>query len=200
MEEKAKFSENVILIDVAFWNKIVCKVQKILSTELGRELPDVDLPAWLTYLSLDAGLRGDANEIQVVLLHDEGTHHLKNCHPVSLDSLDGMACRTSLGEFAFSSVTPAGITSCEAMFLDLMNLALDSAEVKQLMLIPFHSLYGDRVEDGLREFFKGKGEEECSRATYFVMEEPLSPLPCRYDFISYSLLQAFGVKSDELKK
>lgn len=199
MEDKVKFLENVILIDVAFLNVMVCSARKSLGAKLGRELPNIDLPAWLSYLSLNAGLRGDANEIQVVLLRDEGTHELKCCEPADLDSLDGMACRTSLGEFTFSCVTPAGITSCEAMYLDLMNLALDSADVKQLMLVPFHPLYGDRVEEALRAFFKGRSAEECGKATYFVMEKPLAPVLCRYDFITYSLLQALGVKSDELK-
>ncbi|WP_300700782.1 DUF6621 family protein [Bacteroides sp.] len=198
MEDKVEFSENVILIDVVFLNKIAYHAKKVLGERLGRELPSIDLPAWLSYLSLDAGLRGSDNEIQVILLHDEATHELDGCEPANLDGLNGMACRTSLGEFAFSCVTPAQITSCEALYLDLMNLALDSADVKRLMLVPFHPLYGDRVEDGLREFFAGKSEEQCARAVYFVMEEPLQPVLARWDLILYSLAQAFGIKSDEL--
>lgn len=199
MEEKAEFSENVILIDVAFLNEVVCNARKFLGPKLGRELPEIDLLAWLSYLSLDAGLRGDSNEIQVLLLQDESTHELKGCEPSDLGSLDGMVCRTSLGEFAFSCVNSAGITSCEALYLDLMNLALDSAEVKHLILVPFHLFYKDRVEEGLRKFFKGKSEGECDKAMYFVMEEPLKPVYSRWDLIIYSLAQAFGIKSDELK-
>lgn len=199
MEEKAKFSENVILIDVAFLNEAACHARKFLGMKLGRDLPDMDLPAWFSYLSLDAGLRGDNNEIQVLLLQDEDTRELKGCRPSDLGSLDGMACRTSLGEFAFSCVNPSGITSCEELYLDLMKLALASAEVKHLMLVPFHLLYKDRVEEGLREFFQGKSEGECDKAMYFVMEEPLKPVLFRWDFIVYSLAQAWGIKSDELK-
>lgn len=199
MEEKTKFSENVILIDVAFLNEVVCDAQKFLGAKLGRQLPNIDLPAWLSYLSLDAGLRGDKNEIQVLLLHDEGVHELRCCEPSELTSLNGMACRTSLGEFAFACINPAGMTSCENMYLDLMNLVLDSVDVKHLMLVPLHSLYGDRVEDGLREFFKDKSKEECDKAMYFVMEKPSSMVPSRCDFITYSLLQALGIKSYELR-
>lgn len=193
-----KFSENVILIDVDFINEVACHAKKFLSEKVGRELPEIDLLAWLSYIALDAGLREGDNEIQVLLLRDKNVHDLKCCEPSDLDSLDGMACRTPLGEFSFSCVTPAGIAYCEELFLDLMNLLLDSADVKRLMLVPFHSLYGHWVEEGLRKYFNGKSEEELGKAFYFITEELLQPVPCRSDSIAYSLTQALGVKSDEL--
>lgn len=199
MENQVKFSGNVILIDVAFLNEIACNAKKFLSERLGRELPEIDLPAWLSYLALDAGLREGDNEIQVLLLRDEGMHQLKSCEPSDLDSLDGMACRTPLGEFSFTCVTPAKIASCQELYLDLMNLVLDSADVKHLMLVPFHPLYGHLVEEDLRRFFNGKSEEERGKAVYFVMEEPLQPVLCRSDSIVYSLAQSLGIRSDELQ-
>lgn len=199
MEDKVKFSENVMLIDVAFLNELVCNVKTFLSTKIGRELPDLDLPAWLSYLALDAGLRGIDNEIQVLMVHDGASANLKCCMPSDLNQLDGMACRTPLGEFSFASVSAADIVSCEQLFFDLMNLALNSSEVKRLMLVPFHSLYGYKVEEALRKFFKGKNEEECSKAIYFMMEEPLEPILCSWDFVVYSITEAFGIQSDELK-
>lgn len=198
MEDKVKFSKNVILVDVAFLNQIVYHAKRVLGERMECEFPKIDLVAWLGYLSLDAGLRGSDNEIQVILVHDEATHELNCFEPIDLDGLNAMGCRTALGEFVFSCVTPARITSCEALYLDLMNLALDSADVKCLMLVPFHPLYGDRVEDGLRNFFEGKDEEQCSRAVYFVMEKPLTPVLARWDLIINSLAQAFGIKSDDL--
>ena len=57
MEDKIKFPANVILIDVAFLNEVVYGAKNFLEGKLGRKLPDVDLPAWLSYLALDAGLR-----------------------------------------------------------------------------------------------------------------------------------------------
>ncbi|ADV43703.1 DUF6621 family protein [Bacteroides helcogenes] len=198
MEDKVRFSENVILIDVAFLNEMACSVKEFLGMKLGRELQNIDLPVWLSYLSLDAGLREDTNEIQVLLLHGEDTHALQCCVPSDLDSLNGMACRTPLGEFAFSCVNAAGITTSEEMYLDLLNLTLDAADVKHLMLVPAHSVYGNRVEDALRKYFEGKSEEERGKAVYFAMEEPLQPIFARWDFVLYSLAQAFGIKSDEL--
>lgn len=199
MEDKVKFSENVILIDVAFLNEIVCNAKNVLSARIGRPLPDIDLPAWLSYLALDAGLREGNNEIQVLMVRDDASAELKCCIPSDLDQLDGMACRTPLGEFMFAPVSAADIVTSEQLYLDLMNLALDSAEVKRLMLVPFHPLYGDRVEEALQKFFKGKNKEECSKALYFVMEEPLQPILCSWDHIIYSIAKAFGIQSDELQ-
>ena len=79
-----------------------------------------------------------------------------------------------------------------------MNLALDSADVKCLMLLPFHQVYGNRVEEKLAGFFKDKNEEERGKAVYFITEEPLSPVYCRLEPVFYSLAHAFGIKSDEL--
>ena len=200
MMNDVKFSKNVILIDVAFVNEVIAQSKKPMEEQLGRELPNIDLPAWLSYLALDAGLREGDNEIQVLLVHDEGTHTLNCCEPTDLDGLDGMACRTPLGEFVFSTVCPARITNTEDLFLDLMNLTLDSADVECLMLLPFHPSYGDRVEDGLYKFFKGKSKEKCDKAVYFLMDKLLEPLPCRSEFVAYSVLHAFGIKSEDLNK
>ena len=62
MEDKIKFPANVILIDVAFLNEVVYGAKNFLEGKLGRKLPDVDLPAWLSYLALDAGLREQENQ------------------------------------------------------------------------------------------------------------------------------------------
>ena len=165
---------------------------------MGRKLPDVDLPAWLSYLALDAGLREQENEVEVLLVHTPAADVLKCCEPSDVNRLNHQACRTPLGEFTFSSVTSSGLVSTEELFLDLMNLALDSADVKCLMLLPFHQVYGNGVEEKLAGFFKDKNEEERGKAVYFITEEPLSPVYCRLEPVFYSLAHAFGIKSDEL--
>ena len=184
MEDKIKFPANVILIDVAFLNEVVYGAKNFLEGKLGRKLPDVDLPAWLSYLALDAGLR--EQEVEVLLVHTPAADVLKCCEPSDVNKLNHQACRTPLGEFTFSSVTSSGLVSTEELFLDLMNLALDSADVKCLMLLPFHQVYGNGVEEKLAGFFKDKNEEA------------LSPGYCRLEPVFYSLAHAFGIKSDEL--
>lgn len=198
MDDKIKFPANVILIDVAFLNETVYGAKNFLGGKLGRKLPDIDLPAWLSYLALDAGLREQGNEVEVLLVHTQAGHVLRCCEPSDVDNLNQQACRTPLGEFVFSSVTSSGLVSTEALFLDLMNLALDSADVKCLMLLPFHQVYGNGVEEKLAGFFKDKSEEERGRAVYFTLEDPLEPVYCRLEPVFYSLAHAFGIKPDEL--
>lgn len=199
MKNQVKFAENVMLIDIAFLNDIACSAKNFFSKKLGRELSNIDLPAWLSYLALDAGLREGDNKIQVILLYEEDANDLACCEPSDFKSLDGMACRTPIGEFVFSCITPTKIASCQELYSELMNLVLDSADVNRLMLVPCHPLYGDRVEDDLRKFFNGKSEEECSKTVYFTIEEPQQPVLCRWDFAFYSLAQAFGIKPGELQ-
>ena len=158
MEDKIKFPANVILIDVAFLNEVVYGAKNFLEGKLGRKLPDVDLPAWLSYLALDAGLREQENEVEVLLVHTPAADVLKCCEPSDVNKLNHQACRTPLGEFAFSSVTSSGLVSTEELFLDLMNLALDSADVKCLVVGPFHQVYGNGVE-----------EKSCRIAAYFFI-------------------------------
>lgn len=198
MDDKIKFPANVILIDVAFLNEVVYGVKTFLEGELGRKLPDVDLPAWLSYLALDAGLREQENEVEVLLVHTPEADVLKCCEPCDVNKLNHQACRTPLGEFVFSSVTSSGLVSTEELFLDLMNLALDSAEVKCLMPVPFHQAYGDRVEEKLADFFKDKKEEERGKAVYFAMKEPQEPVHCCWEPVFFSLAHVFGIKSGEL--
>ena len=99
MEDKIKFPANVILIDVAFLNEVVYGAKNFLEGKLGRKLPDVDLPAWLSYLALDAGLREQENEVEVLLVHTPAADVLKCCEPSDVNKLNHQACRTPLGEF-----------------------------------------------------------------------------------------------------
>lgn len=198
MESEIKFLKKVLLVDVAFLNDMVYNVTEFLSERLGRELPKLDLPGWLSYLALDAGLREGDNEIQVLLIHNGTAHQLKCCEPSDLESLHGMACRTPLGEFVFSVVSSSGMVSDEELFVDLMSLALDSADVERLMLVPFQATYGEKVEEKLRQFFRDRKSEEQGKAVYFTMQEPLQPILCQWDFVNFSLMHALGIKSDEL--
>ena len=94
MEDKIKFPANVILIDVAFLNEVVYGAKNFLEGKLGRKLPDVDLPAWLSYLALDAGLREQENEVEVLLVHTPAADVLKCCEPSDVNKLNHQACRT----------------------------------------------------------------------------------------------------------
>ena len=195
---KVKFAENVILLDAAFLNEVVAGIRTGMEGELDRTLPLLDLPGWLNLLALDAGIRAEGNDIQVILVYDEPNKNLKCCEPSGLSALEGMACRIPLGELSFSCVNPEGITDCGSLFVDLMSLALDSAEVKRLVLVPYLRAYGGRVDELLHKYFNEKDEEACSKPILFTMEQPASPVNYKWDFVSFSLAGALGIKPEEL--
>ena len=199
MENQIKFAKNVLLLDVAFIHGMLGRIRQFMSERLGRQLPDIDLSAWLTCLVLDAGIRGDKNEVQVLLLHDGEEQRVDFCQPSDLKSLDGMACRTSLGEFAFSCVTSADIVSSEALFVDLMTLALDSSDVKCLMLLPCHEKYASLLEKEICSLLDGKEKEMTEKLLYFTMAGSMSPLPCRCDSVVHSLIRVWDIRPEELK-
>lgn len=199
MDNKVKFAENVVLIDVAFLNEIVERLRADLGARRGRTLAPLDLAWWLCCLSLDADMLLGNSEIQVLLVHDESVTRLEGCSPSDLKELNGKACRVPLGELLFSCVTPAGMTSCESLFLDLMQLVIDAEDVKKLALIP-HPLSGQQqVEEELRRLAGEKPEGAVKKVRLFGLRPPRTPFPCRYDLVSYSLLHALGVTPDELE-
>lgn len=197
-QKEIQFAANVILLDVGFLNDTASKLKVVLESRLNRNLPEIDLVKWLSYVALDSGLRGSDNEIQVFLLHDVGETQLKDCYPGSLSELDGNGCRDALGEFVFYGVNPAQIVGKEQLFADLMALAIDAEYVKRLMLIPHHANYGAGIEVALCQLAKDKDKSLFKKATFFALQPPTEALPCRIDSIIYSLAQSLEISPDEL--
>lgn len=195
MEQTIVFSNHVILLDVAFLNDFAVKARRYLGERLGRALPAIDLPVWLSCIALDAGLHQGDNEIQVILVHNAQVNTLACCEPSTLSDLNAMACRISVGELAFACVTPAGITGCDHLFLDLMTLALD-AGVKHLMLIPQADAYDGRMLQELDRLLAGKSQEEQDRVCYFAVQQPVRALPFRCDLVFYSLAHVWGINPE----
>lgn len=201
MEKKnITFAPNVILLDVAFLNGTIDEARKLLSQKLARELPATDLVNWLMCLALDGGLRRGGNEVQVLLVADDGCRSLQGCTPSTPDELDGKACQTPLGEFAFSVVNPADMVPRAALFTELAGLALDAKETERLLLVPDFRAYGDRLERELQDFGKEAGNSAAlDKAICFLLEgTENAQLPCRTDLLTYSLMHVWGIAPDDL--
>ncbi len=193
-----EFAPNVLLLDVTFITETVCGLKRFLSERLGRELPDTNLVDWFICLGLDGGLRGEENNMQILLVGDEGEHELKGCVPGDMGELDGNACLTSVGELSFSVVPSAGMVSRAALFSELVQLALDASEVKRLLLVPRFRDYGPELAKTLHDFCEEKDCEEADKALCFLMEEPEEHLQCHTDLATYSLLHIWGVSPEDL--
>lgn len=192
MNDKIKLSETVMLIDVAFLNFVVTDLKKYFEHILSRQLEKIDTSMLATFLALDAGIKEGENEVQFLFVYDNDSSKLAFCKLSDLKvQLNGVAFSSQFGEFIFAGVPCEDMVSREDLFLDLLGLVLDSADVKKLVVISSNEEYGDKVTDVLN---KAKEKEIIQ----FRMAEPEEKVGYRWEMLAFPLMQALGIKGDEL--
>ena len=193
MDEKIKFPSHVLLIDAAFLNLVVTDLKKYFEKTLMRELQEIDLSELVTYIVLDAGMVVGDNQIQILMVYDKDSAQLSNCRPSDLSAeLNGVAFKSQFGEFSFASVPCEEMVSREELYLDLLSIVLDSADVERLILVSFNEEYGDKVMERL----KGVKNKETIQ---FRMNEPEESIEgYQWEMLAYPVMQALGIRGEEL--
>lgn len=187
-----KLSETVVLIDAAFLNFVITDIKGYFEKTLHRSLQEIDLSKLTTYMTLDAGITEGKNEVQFLFVYDKESSRLQYCQPSDLQKeLNGVAFQSPYGEYSFASVPSEGMVSREDLFLDLLSIVSDSADVKRIIVISFNEEYGKKVTDALREV-KGKD------IIQFRMNEPEFPVDYKWDILAFPVMQALGIKAEEL--
>lgn len=187
-----KLSETVVLIDAAFLNFVITDMKGYFEETLQRSLQEIDLSMLTTYLTLDAGITEGKNEVQFLFVYDKDSGHLVHCHPSDLEKeLNGVAFQSPYGEYSFASVPSEGMVSREELFLDLLAVVSDSADVKRMIVVSFNEEYGKKVTDALHEV---KGKEIIQ----FRMNEPEASVEYKWDMLAFPVMQALGIRADEL--
>ena len=187
-----KLSETVVLIDAAFLNFVITDMKGYFEETLRRSLQDIDLSMLTTYLTLDAGITEGKNEVQFLFVYDEESDQLVYCHPSDLvKELNGVAFKSPYGEYSFASVPSEGMVSREDLFLDLLSIVADSADVKRMIVVSFNEEYGKKVSDALHEV---KGKEIIQ----FRMNEPEVQVEYKWDMLAFPVMQALGIRAEEL--
>ena len=187
-----KLSETVVLIDAAFLNFVITDMKGYFEKTLQRSLQEIDLSMLTTYLTLDAGITEGKNEVQFLFVYDKDSSHLVRCHPSDLEKeLNGVAFQSPYGEYSFASVPSEGMVSREELFLDLLAIVSDSADVKRMIVVSFNEEYGKKVTDALHEV---KGKEIIQ----FRMNEPEASVEYKWDMLAFPVMQALGIRADEL--
>ena len=193
MKKYAKLSGTVMLIDAAFLNFVISDLKKNFERMLGRTLRDIDLSGLLTYVALDAGVEAGENSIQVLFIYDELSAQLDHCHPSDLaKELNDTAFKNQFGEFSFNSFQPERMTTLEELYLESLKVVADAKEVERLIVISFNEEYGEKVHDILK---KTDGKE----IVQFRMNEPERQTSYRWEILAYPIMQAMGIRGDELK-
>ena len=196
-EKTALWSENVIVVDAEYVDRVAFNLIVNFERMLGRKIPAADMARWVDCLALDGGISPEGNpegNVSVVLIHEKDSRGFDNFVPAMYNELDGKAFKDHLGEFVFSAVPVEQLTTKDDLLLDVVQSAMESKEVKRLMVVP-NSEDGD-CYDRLRQLLRRAGDDK--RITLFAMQ-PMMGGNFRQEILGYSLMQALGIKAAELE-
>ena len=190
--EQQRWSENVIIVDADYVDKVAFNLIVNFERMLERRIPQADITKWVECIALDGGLRQGDNQTQVLLVYDKPV--MENIKPGSLDDeLNGKAFSGNIGEFCFSSIPVEEMTDKEHLFCDALMHICSSKEVKRVMVVPNAEKYYEGVKRSLKDV------DDEKRITVFAMQ-PMSGGNFRQEILGYSLMAALGISSRELDK
>jgi hypothetical protein len=193
INNELKFAEKVILIDASYINKVTGDLSQHFGQMIGRELPKADLPIFLECVAMDAAIQPGENVLQVLLVYDKELTKMDAFNPGDLKKeLNDVAFKSQLGEFQLNTFEPSDMADREAFFLEAVKLVADANEVKHLVIVPSETEYGDKIPEILE---KVDGKESI----HVLGMNPLAPSKAfSWEMMGYAVLQALGVRSDEI--
>ena len=189
-----RWSENVILVDADYVDKVAFNLIVNFERMLGRRIPQADMAKWIDCVALDGGIREGEQETQVVLLHDRQKKGMENFTPGNYEEeLNGKAFKDHLGEFVINAYPTEDIVGSEQQFLDTLQMVCAQKEVKRVMVIPNadDAYIYNKVRDVLRQ------TDDDKRNTVFAMQ-PMTGGNFRQEILGYSLMAALGIRSEEI--
>ena len=200
LQQQAHWSENVILADADYTDRVAFNLIVNFERMIGRRIPPADMARWVECIALDGGMRPSdetkaSPTTQVVLVHGAGRQRMENFAPGNYaDELHGKAFTGKLGEFMFACVNPEGFTTTDALLQDTLQLALQAEDVKRIMVVP-----SEQGLDDVRRMFRQTTDGDTpKRITVFTMQ-PIAGGNFLQEILGYSLMAALGVKGSELK-
>ena len=189
-----KWSENVILVDADYTDKVAFDLIVNFERMIGRHIPKADMAKWIDCIALDGGLRHGDHETQVVFIHSKNSQQMENFTPGQYrKELDGKAFKDQLGEFLLSCIPVEDIVKADDFFLDALSVIANCKDVKRIMVIPNAEKIYDDIKQALRY------ADEDKHITVFAMQ-PMAGGNFRQEILGYSLMSALGISADEIEK
>lgn len=196
MNERTSWSENIIIVDADYLDRVAFNLIVNFERMIGRRIPKADIAHWIDCIALDGGMKPGENETQVLFIHDKGISALDNFAPSSYaEELNGKAFRDNLGEFTMTSLDVEDIISKPQFVVDVVGAACAAKETKRIMIVPDADdgeTY-DRLRGALQHV-----DDDSKRITMFAMQ-PMPGGNFRQEILGYSLMSALGIRSDEIK-
>ena len=190
----AQWSENVIIADADFVDKVAFDLTVNFERMLMRRVPKADLARWIDCIALDGGIREGENEVQVVLIHNKENTELENFTPAHYkEELDGKAFKDHLGEFSINTYPVEELVSKADFIAEAAQIACSQKEVKRVMVVPDDEETYAKVRHALNRI-----DDEGKRITLFAMQ-PMEGGNFRQEILGYSLMSALGINGEEIK-
>lgn len=189
-----KWSENVILADADYIDKVAFDLIVNFERMIGRRIPKADTARWIDCIALDGGLREGEHRTQVVFVHDKRHMQMENFNPGRYEGeLDGKAFKDNLGEFTLSAITAEDMATSDDLFIDVLGIVCSRKEVKRIMVVPNTEKIYEEIKNTLRYV------DDEKRVTVFAMQ-PMAGGNFRQEILGYSLMSALGIKADEIRQ
>ena len=190
-----KWSENVILVDADYVDKVAFNLIVNFERMIERRIPQADFAKWIDCIALDGGLREGEQETLVVLVHKKDKTKLENFQPSSFaEELNDKAFKDHLGEFIINAFPIEDVAGGEDYFTDALQLVTAQKEVRRVMVIP--NAEDSYIYNKVREHLN-RLDDDGKRITVFAMQ-PMPGGNFRQEILGYSLMAALGIRSEEL--
>ena len=195
LQEQTKWSENVILVDADYVDKVAFSLIVNFERMIGRRIPQADFAKWIDCIALDGGIREGEHETQVVLIHQKDKAQMENFTPGNYtEELNSKAFKDHLGEFVINAYPLEDIAGGEDYLADALQMVAVQKEVKRIMVIPNaeDALIYNKVRETLNRL-----DDDEKRITVFTMQ-PMPGGNFRQEILGYSLMAALGIRADEI--
>lgn len=193
-----KWSRNIILVDGDYVDNVAFNLIVNFERMIGRRIQKADTARWIDCIALDGGMREGRDsdgETQVIFIHSKEKTALDNFNPGSYETdLNAKAFKDTLGEFIISSYPVEEVVKHDDFFLDVLKTVVNHKDVHRVMAVPNaeHMPLWEEIRHALRDI-----DDEEKRITLFAMQ-PLSGGNFKQEILGYSLMNALGIKGDEL--
>ena len=193
-----KWSRNIILVDGDYVDNVAFNLIVNFERMIGRRIQKADTARWIDCIALDGGMREGRDsdgETQVIFIHSKEKTALDNFNPGSYETdLNAKAFKDTLGEFIISSYPVEEVVKHDDFFLDVLKTVVNHKDVHRVMAVPNaeHAPLWEEIRHALRDI-----DDEEKRITLFAMQ-PLSVGNFKQEILGYSLMNALGIKGDEI--
>lgn len=197
------WSENTIIVDADYIDRVAFNLIVNFERMLMRKIPNADLSRWLDGIALDGGMRPveqeiltgeQCPEVHVVLIHNKQSEALENFLPANYEKeLNAKAFKDTLGEFIITTIAVEALTNKDDLLLEIVRTVVEQKDVKRIMIVP-NADEGD-IYGRLRQALRGVDDDK--RITLFAMQ-PMASGNFRQEILGYSLMNALGIRAEEI--